>query len=457
VRVWLASLVLLGCDVSYHAVEPLESHDVRVVVSIAGADVRVEALAGDVPYRFDLAPHFDREDPVEIWIFAYTIAELAETMPLLADMSATQVAAALDPRFTSGSGVPLPTANQVLRTSLRRGEEGTAYRLGSWSDWTEAALDRELGRLSAHPPNDGGFVDCGSLELRRIESPIPANLSRAIALDDSTYLVSGQPPGAGSSDPTLFVEVRRSGATVRPTRAAVRDQPAGLAHRTDGTIAVASSPLNRIFTVTSTGGAAPELYVPRGADVKSIVSGGDGAVVLFGPAGVWIERGPDFELAGGLDRAVWAAARDASQIAAYDGQAIWFWSDAQWRNEYRLTFPESISRMAGDADVMVAVGSHELVLVRDPETGAWHTLPRPWDAGHHLRGVAGLGGGDFITVGKNGAVAVRRSGRWCTANTGTLDGLWDVAVSPGRQSALAVGRPPPDIGGPTPALYWVDL
>jgi hypothetical protein len=307
-----------------------------------------------------------------------------------------------------------------------------------------ASLQAGLRVVAPMPSGPG----CDAIEIERLTGAVDLPLARVTVLDDDRAHVAGPTDAAAANDPMIRGRVDGLVVTVFATRDELRGRPNELAHDPGGRIhAVTGRPLAprgplEVWDADGASLPSPDLL---GRSIGAITIDtlgwrypyGRSALLAIAPGSERAEVRPEHPWP-----VIWAFAVRPDLIGTYDGFALRVFDGAVWREERTMEAFESVSRMGGDADALIAVGPREQVYWRETSAGRWQTLPLPFDQGVNFRGVAAVGGGRFVAAGTQGRIGVWMGGRWCTVETGGITDFHGAAASPSGRTVYVVGEDP---------------
>ncbi len=178
--------LLAACASDFTATEP-ERADVRIVVSFSGPSHRVRALGPATPFRLDLAPSFERGDPVEVWVLGFARDELERRYPALVGVDEAALLAALAPRLEpSPSDGPSPA--WVLSTRV---DDGDATAV-DYERSTLAAFSARAAAVGVHlaiGPSAPAGPPCRGWKTELVVTPSPSVARFATTLAEGGALV----------------------------------------------------------------------------------------------------------------------------------------------------------------------------------------------------------------------------------------------------------------------------
>lgn len=294
-----------------------------------------------------------------------------------------------------------------------------------------------------------------SMTLLSLEPHIQTH--RAAIVDSSLAYFAARHEIDPGGDPTVFVSVTGTMATVLPDSMILQGSPDNMIWDPAGWMWIVSGGVPRRYTRDLT-----PLTQPRIERIKKVHVGVDGTRMFLSKDGVVFEESNPSTTG--------YAAQDffppdvsrmdvvrSDRVAALASSSIYFFDGTTWHKEHDVSLLENVSAIGGDADVFAVGGEIENVRVRNEAMGIWDgPLVRPFDKGLRIRVVDGAGGGRFIVAGDSGAVAVWTGSTWCVAGYAGPVTLVDMSVDPQGRYAYLAGDDEVGIDGQS-VLVRVDM
>ncbi len=446
---WVQSVALLlavGCGSGeVIGLEPFADAEIRAILVLSPTGASAQLVPGDAAFRLPLG-----DEEVEVWLFAYSLATLAETFPGLSGLDASEVARELTVEASVTTAAPAPQTNRVARTALSAGSSEVRYVIVDWPTW-QARVAAGGPVLSLRPTKPKS--PCEVAKVTPLTVPIDVGLGDAVFTGENSALMFG--PVYGGSDQRPMVVARWDGDAVTrlPEDPALTGRPNSAVN--DGKDALYVVGSGGAFRLRLAGQLVERVRLPwpvarvdRGFEGAPWFAG-DGIAVSTATAAAptvvadyrWgaesvFARASDEIFTFEIEHSV---GEPRHIIRGFDGTA--------WTHEHAVAGFDELHGLSGDANSTLAWGLYELMLARGDD-GMWRALPQPFARSLHFRDVASLGGGRFIAAlssGFNrplhtGAAAIWDGEAWCALDVGPVRRLLGVAVSPDKRTALVVGE-----------------
>ena len=192
------ALLLVGCGADHLlATEPLESAEIRVIVTITRMGSTVTALSGNAPHRVGLEGVFDDDGVLEVWVFAYSLNDLAAAYPEASTMSATQLASGLRPQLDVPTLDEPPAPSRVLYTRVTRGDRAPEYQERTWAQW----LMGSGVRLGFEPTFSRPKRRCEDITFARVDAPDDTSYASIAFANNQTAVAAGPTEWERRADP----------------------------------------------------------------------------------------------------------------------------------------------------------------------------------------------------------------------------------------------------------------
>jgi hypothetical protein len=195
---WLCLTLATACgDSRYRAVEEWTNPpEVRVAALFSAGVSSARALTAGEPLQLDLGDGFERGSALEVWLFGYDLAGLAEAYPGLAGRSAAEVATLLSPRMVPEVPETVPPAREILTGIVSNdGPAEVVYTRRDFAAWT---AEVEAGRKQALVFELPQAVLCGAIEATAIEVPATLDPQAIAAISPQAAIVAGRSTAGGT-------------------------------------------------------------------------------------------------------------------------------------------------------------------------------------------------------------------------------------------------------------------